>query len=136
MTSKIVMFVKPHVCSLARALTIIGTAENSSEHPIAKAIVTYINEFLQLSSFGTCGEFMSVPGCGIRCTVTNFEKSLAEGTKSEKMINFENAYKSSKTSDNIPTINHVMFEEHMSNSCLLENDTTAENENLINVVSE
>lgn len=137
MASKVVMFVKPEVCSLARALTIMGTAENNSEHPIARAVVQYINEFLQIESFAFFNDFMSVPGCGIRCSVSNIDETLAKAMRSEKLINFENAYKSSKTNDNIPTINNVMFEEHTSNSSLLETDTTAtaENENLASLVS-
>lgn len=57
--------------------------------------------------------------------------------RSEKLINFENAYKSSKTNENIPTINNVIYEEFTSNSLLLESDvlSTAENENLANLVS-
>jgi P-type Cu+ transporter len=136
MASKVVMFVKSEVCSLVRALTIMGTAENNSEHPIARAVVNYINDFLQIETFGLCSDFMSVPGCGIRCTVSNIDTILAKAKRSEKLINFENAYKSNKLSDNIPTINNVMYEEHMSNSLLLEGDTsTAENENLVNLVS-
>lgn len=109
MVSKIIMFVKPHVCSLARVLTVIGTAENNSEHPIASAVVKYVNEFLQTNSLGSCSNFLSVPGCGIRCTVSNLDKSVARASKSEKFINFENSYKNNK--GNIVTLNNVTFEE-------------------------
>lgn len=111
MVSRILMFVKPHVCSLARVLTVIGTAENNSEHPIANAVVKYVNEFLQTNSLGTCSNFMSVPGCGIRCTVSNIEKSVAAASRSEKFINFENSYKNSDSKGNIVTLNNVVFEE-------------------------
>lgn len=109
MVSKVIMFVKPHVCSLARVLTVIGTAENNSEHPIASAVVKYVNEFLQTNSLGTCSNFMSIPGCGIRCTVSNIERSVAAASKSEKFVNFENSYKNNK--GNIVTLNNVVFEE-------------------------
>lgn len=111
MVSRILMFVKPHVCSLARVLTVIGTAENNSEHPIANAVVKYVNEFLETNSLGTCSNFMSVPGCGIRCTVSNIEKSVAAASRSEKFINFENSYKNSDSRGNIVTLNNVVFEE-------------------------
>ena len=109
MVSKCIMFVKPQICSLARVLAVIGTSENSSEHPIATAVVKYVKEFLQLSSFGACSNFMSVPGCGIRCTVSNIEKSMSTAMRSEKYINFENSYKSGKA--NVITLNNVVFEE-------------------------
>jgi P-type Cu+ transporter len=111
MVSKVLMFVKPHICSLARVLTLVGTAENNSEHPIATAVVKYVNEFLQSNSLGKCSDFLSVPGCGIRCTVSNIEKSVAAASKSEKFINFENSYKNSSSKGNIITLNNVTFEE-------------------------
>ncbi|KAG5679029.1 hypothetical protein PVAND_008630 [Polypedilum vanderplanki] len=134
MTSKIVMFVKQEVCSLTRALTIIGSAESSSEHPIARAIVSYINEFLKIDSFGKYSDFTSVPGCGIRCTVSNLEKTFATALRSEKVINFENAYESNRSNEKIiQTINNVTFEEHLPtnvNNLLLENGLTNENESI------
>lgn len=111
MVSKCIMFVKPHVCSLARLLTVVGTAENNSEHPIATAVVKYVNEFLQTNSLGTCSNFMSVPGCGIRCTVSNIDKAVASASRSEKFINFQNSYKSSQSKMNITTLNNVIFDE-------------------------
>jgi Cu+-exporting ATPase len=35
------MFVEPAICSLQRLVAIAGTAENSSEHPLARAVVSY-----------------------------------------------------------------------------------------------
>lgn len=114
MVSKVLMFVKPNICSLARALTVIGTAEHNSEHPIATAVVKYVNEFLQTNSLGTCSNFMSVPGCGIRCTVSNIEKSVASASRSEKFVNFENSYKNGGAKSHIVTMNNVVFEEMIS----------------------
>lgn len=116
MVSRVLMFVKPHICSLARVLTVVGTAENNSEHPIATAVVKYANEFLQTNSLGKCSDFMSVPGCGIRCTVSNIDKSVAAASKSERFINFENSYKNSNTKTNIVTLSNVVFEELIQHS--------------------
>lgn len=132
MTSKIIMFVKPQICSLTRALSAIGTAENNSEHPIATAVVKFVNEFLQIDSLGQCSNFMSVPGCGIRCTVSNIDKTIAKASRSEKLINFENCYRniSSNNKKGIPTINNVMFEELLPHLDPIEDDNKLVEENV------
>jgi len=93
MTSKIVMFVKPAICSLARALTIVGAAEANSEHPIASAIVRFSKEMLKIESFGKTEHFQAVPGCGIKVKVMNYETALRQASNAERIINFENNYK-------------------------------------------
>lgn len=127
--SKICMFVKPNECSLARALTVIGTAEKNSEHPIASAVVKCVNKFLQTDSLGTCSNFISVPGCGIRCTVSNFEKAIAKALTSEKVLNYENTYRNNKTG--MFTINNLVFEE-----LLPKTETSNENSNAFQSPSE
>ncbi|XDV36959.1 hypothetical protein PO909_006663 [Leuciscus waleckii] len=60
----------------SRLLAIIGTAENNSEHPLGSAITKYCKQDLGTESLGTCSDFQAVPGCGIRCLVSNTENLL------------------------------------------------------------
>ncbi|XP_077465734.1 copper-transporting ATPase 1-like [Stigmatopora argus] len=57
----------------SRLLAIVGTAENNSEHPLGATITKYCKQELSTDSLGTCTEFQAVPGCGIRCRVSNTE---------------------------------------------------------------
>ncbi|XP_054648592.1 copper-transporting ATPase 1 [Dunckerocampus dactyliophorus] len=57
----------------SRLLAIVGTAENNSEHPLGAAITKYCKQELATESLGTCTDFQAVPGCGIRCQVSNTE---------------------------------------------------------------
>uniref|UniRef100_A0A8C7ZW76 P-type Cu(+) transporter n=1 Tax=Oryzias sinensis TaxID=183150 RepID=A0A8C7ZW76_9TELE len=58
---------------LSRLLAIVGTAENNSEHPLGAAITKYCKQELGTESLGTCTDFQAVPGCGVRCQVSNTE---------------------------------------------------------------
>uniref|UniRef100_A0AAY4BB81 P-type Cu(+) transporter n=1 Tax=Denticeps clupeoides TaxID=299321 RepID=A0AAY4BB81_9TELE len=57
----------------SRLLAILGTAENSSEHPLGAAITKFCKQELGTESLGACTDFQTVPGCGIRCQVSNVE---------------------------------------------------------------
>uniref|UniRef100_A0A4W5KAY7 P-type Cu(+) transporter n=1 Tax=Hucho hucho TaxID=62062 RepID=A0A4W5KAY7_9TELE len=59
----------------SRLLAIVGTAENNSEHPLGAAITKYCKQELGTESLGACTDFQAVPGCGIRCQVSNTETS-------------------------------------------------------------
>ncbi|XP_036432821.1 copper-transporting ATPase 1 [Colossoma macropomum] len=60
----------------SKLLAIVGTAENNSEHPLGAAITRYCKQELDTESLGTCTDFQTVPGCGIRCQVSNTENLL------------------------------------------------------------
>ncbi|KAG7518611.1 copper-transporting ATPase 1 [Solea senegalensis] len=62
----------------SRLLAIVGTAENNSEHPLGAAITKYCKQDLGTESLGTCTGFQAVPGCGIRCQVSNTETLLKQ----------------------------------------------------------
>ncbi|XP_037833258.1 copper-transporting ATPase 1 isoform X2 [Kryptolebias marmoratus] len=62
----------------SRLLAIVGTAENNSEHPLGAAITRYCKQELSTESLGTCTDFQAVPGCGIRCQVSNTETLLKQ----------------------------------------------------------
>uniref|UniRef100_A0A665W3F6 P-type Cu(+) transporter n=1 Tax=Echeneis naucrates TaxID=173247 RepID=A0A665W3F6_ECHNA len=62
----------------SRLLAIVGTAENNSEHPLGAAITKYCKQELNTESLGTCTDFQAVPGCGIRCHVSNTETLLKQ----------------------------------------------------------
>ncbi|KAH9495204.1 ATPase Cu transporting protein 7A [Bulinus truncatus] len=75
--ARVSMFVKERDCSFVTFLAVAGTAETSSEHPIASAILKYVKETLCTESLGKVSEFSAVPGCGIKCKVSHLESILS-----------------------------------------------------------
>ncbi|XP_021371142.1 copper-transporting ATPase 1-like isoform X2 [Mizuhopecten yessoensis] len=74
--ARVSMFVGEEVCSFLKMLVITGTAEASSEHPIASAIVKYTKETMSVESLGKTTDFQAVPGCGLKCLVSHVESLL------------------------------------------------------------
>ncbi|XP_060064791.1 copper-transporting ATPase 1-like [Ylistrum balloti] len=74
--ARIATFVEEETCSFLKLLVVIGTAEASSEHPIASAIVKYTKETLSVESLGKTIDFQAVPGCGLKCSVSHVEGLL------------------------------------------------------------
>ncbi|MEQ2250786.1 ATPase Cu transporting protein 7A [Ilyodon furcidens] len=72
------MVVEGNKMPRSRLLAIVGTAENNSEHPLGAAITKYCKQELGTESLGTCTDFQAVPGCGIRCQVSNTESLLKQ----------------------------------------------------------
>ena len=67
---KILKFQSENVLSFFDFLNIIGSAENSSEHPLAKAVVKFARNTLNREPMGSCLNFQAVPGCGLSTKVT------------------------------------------------------------------
>lgn len=73
-------------------LAAIGSAESNSEHPIAVAITKYIKDVLGTDQTGKSTSFQAVPGCGMKCTVTNLVDVLnsARTSNNTELVNFTN----------------------------------------------
>ncbi|XP_062845073.1 copper-transporting ATPase 1 [Trichomycterus rosablanca] len=67
------MLVEGNQIPRSKLLAIVGTAENNSEHPLGAAITRFCKQELGTESLGTCTDFQAVPGCGIKCQVSNIE---------------------------------------------------------------
>lgn len=89
-------------------LSAIGCAETNSEHPIATAITKYIREAIGSELTATSQNFQAVPGCGLRCTVSNLADLVAKARSSSEMSNFESLI--SAGSSGIFTVNNVKIE--------------------------
>ncbi|XP_027020994.2 copper-transporting ATPase 1 isoform X2 [Tachysurus fulvidraco] len=74
----------------SKLLAIVGTAENNSEHPLGAAVTRFCKQELGTESLGTCTDFQAVPGCGIKCQVSNTE-SLLKREDSDSEENERNA---------------------------------------------
>uniref|UniRef100_A0A8C4HB01 P-type Cu(+) transporter n=1 Tax=Dicentrarchus labrax TaxID=13489 RepID=A0A8C4HB01_DICLA len=75
----------------SRLLAIVGTAENNSEHPLGAAITKYCKQELGTESLGACTDFQAVPGCGIRCQVSNTETLLRQADSDSEDNNQRNS---------------------------------------------
>ncbi|CAK6956485.1 copper-transporting ATPase 1 [Scomber scombrus] len=75
----------------SRLLAIVGTAENNSEHPLGAAITKYCKQELGTESLGSCTDFQAVPGCGIRCQVSNTEALLKQADSDTEDNNQRNS---------------------------------------------
>ncbi|KAL3879471.1 hypothetical protein ACJMK2_031767 [Sinanodonta woodiana] len=87
--ARVAMFVEDGICSFVKLIAIAGTAEASSEHPIASAIVKYAKETLKTENLGKVSDFQAVPGCGLKCSISQME-SLLEHVDLEGVNNRKN----------------------------------------------
>jgi len=78
--------------SMVRFLAILGIAESNSEHPLAGAIVKYVNKILCCDANGSVDKFQAVPGFGLSATVP---KSTVDSIKA-KVITHGNVNRDSE----------------------------------------
>jgi Cu+-exporting ATPase len=72
-------------------LNLIASAENSSEHSLAKAVIEFSKSVLKKDSFSKCLNFEAVPGCGLKTKIvykTEKPADILENSKDFKQINF------------------------------------------------
>ncbi|KAK6633615.1 hypothetical protein RUM44_004222 [Polyplax serrata] len=123
--SSICLFVRENVCSLATLICLIGTAESNSEHPIGSAIVKFVKKTIGSESLGKCSSFQSVPGCGLKCTVSHVSSLIQQANASPLLMNYQNQRKVKKYG--IVTLDSVNFNLDVS----LESKQAADFEQLL-----
>ncbi|CAH0548646.1 unnamed protein product [Brassicogethes aeneus] len=69
-------------------LSVLGCAESNSEHPIGQAIIKYVKEVFGCDIGGSSSNFQTVPGCGLKCTVSNLDQMVNNGKNSPELNNF------------------------------------------------
>ncbi|XP_011311857.1 copper-transporting ATPase 1 isoform X2 [Fopius arisanus] len=136
--SRIAMFVNERVCSIGKLLAIVGTAEVSSEHPIASAIVRFVKESIGTEASGRCSNFQAVAGCGLKCRVTHLDSVLSLVNKSNAILNYRNqagsANESGSTLNNVPIDvlligNNDVSKQDLQYQLLLDPETAGDQEN-------
>ncbi|XP_054722630.1 copper-transporting ATPase 1-like [Uloborus diversus] len=123
--TRVCVFVEKNVFSLAKILAVAGTAEANSEHPIAAAITAFVKKALKTESFGKCEDFAAVPGCGLRCKVSNIQHMLTEEPNVEC---YTSAVKSS--------IGNLNIENDISNVLIDRNKIDSPNFNASNLAAD
>ncbi|XP_031713671.1 copper-transporting ATPase 1 [Anarrhichthys ocellatus] len=93
----------------SRLLAIVGTAENNSEHPLGAAITKYCKQELSTESLGACTDFQAVPGCGIRCQVSNTEALLRQADSDSEDDNQRNSVLVQISDTGISTSSHPLI---------------------------
>lgn len=74
--TRISIFCNDSICSLEKLLVMVGAAEANSEHPVGSAIVKFVRTVLNSDISVKCQDFQSIPGCGLKVTVSSFSSVL------------------------------------------------------------
>ena len=103
--------------SLQHFLAVVGSAESNSEHPIATAIVDYVKQALQVTSFARVTDFQATPGCGLRCNVSDLGSVLNDDLSDVDIMNRRNSVESSHgfiaNVEGVPT-SHILPLPHLA----------------------
>ena len=67
--TKFCKFLTEKTFPLVDFLNLIASAENSSEHSLARAVVDFSKRVLKKESFSKCLNFEAVPGCGLKTKI-------------------------------------------------------------------
>jgi len=67
--TKMIKFVNEKKIPFKDLLSIVASAEKSSEHSLAKAVVEFAKKILNKETFHKCDGFQAVPGCGLKTKV-------------------------------------------------------------------
>ena len=87
-----ILLVKDSYMKLNRMLSVLGTAESGSEHPLASAVVKFSKSVLDLEDLGggLIKDFQAVPGCGLRVKVASIEGIVEASKNSVHLRNYYN----------------------------------------------
>ena len=77
------------VDSLATLLALLATAEASSEHPLAGAIVKFVTGIFEEEATGKAGQFVTVPGCGLKVSVSHIGEISLRGRGCDALREYE-----------------------------------------------
>ncbi|CAH1112001.1 unnamed protein product [Psylliodes chrysocephalus] len=94
--------------SPAVILAAVGSAESNSEHPIAAAIIKYVRSALGTELVGKSTNFQTVPGCGMKCTISNLSEVINASQNSTELTNFINLVQAG--SSGLFTVKNVQIE--------------------------
>merc|ERR1719319_2127758 len=75
--------------ALTSLLVIMATAESNSEHPLTTAVVKFVKKALGSDVKAKAEKFEAVPGCGLKCTVSNIDMAVRNGLNSNAIQGYE-----------------------------------------------
>lgn len=88
-------------------LNLIASAENISEHSLAKAVVKFCSKALKSENFSKCTNFQPVPGCGLKTRVLYKPDNIADPELIYRITEYEDMHKFIKPSQNEEKLKNV-----------------------------
>ncbi len=84
--TKFCRFVSEKSLPLLSMLNLISSAENASEHSLAKAVVKFGKKTLKTEKFFKTSNFQAVPGCGLKARVIYKEENVVDKIKFDELV--------------------------------------------------